>query len=75
MNDIHEFPSIIGSCNCMTKTNLPEYHRPKCPFRLLTQMHLLLEKARKIHQWAEKNSNVEFLANDMLKFKENPKLH
>jgi hypothetical protein len=69
MNDIHELPSIIASCNCLTKTPLPEYHKPKCPYRLLTQIQILLDKAKKIHQWSEKNSNIEVLANDMLKFK------
>lgn len=70
MNDIHEIPSILASCNCMTKTNLPEYHKLKCPYRLITQINLLLTNAKKIHQWAEKGSNIEVLAAEALQFKE-----
>lgn len=69
MNEIHELPDNIATCNCFTKTNLPEHHKLKCPYRLLTQIETLTLSARKIHQWAEKNSNVEVLAAEMMKFK------
>jgi hypothetical protein len=70
MNDIHDLPSIIASCNCMTKTNLPEYHKPKCPFRLLTQIELMKKAAAQIYRWSEKNSSIEQLANEIISFKE-----
>lgn len=70
MNDIHEIPSIIASCNCMTKSNLLEYHKLKCPYRLISQIHMLIDDSKKAHQWAEKNSNVEILLAKALKFKE-----
>jgi hypothetical protein len=51
-----ELPSIIASCNCLTKTNEPEYHDLKCPFRLLSQIELLKAGLRRVRLMASRPS-------------------
>lgn len=36
----------VGSCTCLTKTNDPAYHDPRCPFRLLRDAEALLAQLR-----------------------------
>lgn len=40
--------SIIGSCNCLTKTNNIQYHKPGCKYRLIVERNEARNKVKEL---------------------------
>jgi len=37
---------LVASCSCMTKTNLPEYHKEDCLYRVLLDAIDIIQEQR-----------------------------
>jgi len=51
--------SIVGSCNCMTKTNKATHHAKGCKYRLITERDEVRQLVRQL-QSELRNANQDY---------------